>query len=47
VFALTIINVVWGANPTTCGLAFRFTVRNPRLLPRADTALAFIESHTV
>jgi len=38
--------VVWGVSPTTFGPAL-FTRCNPRLLRRADTAFAFIASHTV
>ena len=48
VSVLSVIIVVRGVSPTTGGSAFRFTaVRNPRLLRRADTLLAFSESHTV
>jgi len=47
VFAFRLM-VVWGVSPTTGGSAFRFSaVRNPRLIRRADTLLAFSESHTV
>jgi hypothetical protein len=44
VFALR-SSVVWGVSPTTCGSA-PHTRCNPRLLRRADTTFAFIESHT-
>jgi len=37
---------VTDVSPTTCGPAL-FTRCNPRLLRRADTAFAFIASHTV
>jgi hypothetical protein len=39
-------SVVWGVSPTTCGSA-PFARCNPRFLRSADTAFAFITSHTV
>jgi hypothetical protein len=46
VFALRSF-VVRGVSPTTGGSATCPTGRIPRLLRRADTAFAFIESHPV
>jgi hypothetical protein len=46
VSALSVIIVVWGASPTTCGSASRPAEGNPRLLRKADTFTRFIASHT-